>query len=121
MAGRSKPVALADVLDRALRSIGTPSAKGVEVVFDRWEEVVGAQMASRTRPARIADGTLIVSCDEPAVATHLRYLQSELVERLAQLSGERRIDRIDVQVARTRRGPRPPGPRGGSGFRHSAT
>lgn len=88
--------------------MGTPSAKGVEVVFDRWEEVVGAQMAARTRPVRIDEATLVVGCDEPAVATHLRYLQAQLVERLAQLSGDRRISRIDVQVARQPRGPRPP-------------
>lgn len=112
MAQDRAPVPLGDVLDRALRSLGTPSAKGVEVVFDRWEDVVGPQMASRTRPARIDDVTLVVTCDEPAVATHLRYLQAQLVERLAQLSGERRIRRIDVQVSRRPRSPRPPRPGG---------
>lgn len=96
------------VLDRALRSLGTPSAQGVGVVFDRWDEVVGATMAARTRPARIQDGTLVVACDEPAVATHLRYLQTQLIERLAQLSGDRQIHRIEIQVARSSRGPRPP-------------
>jgi hypothetical protein len=93
--------------------MGTPSVQGVEVVFERWGEVVGAAMAARTRPARIDGATLVVSCDEPAVASHLRYLESELVERLAKLSGERRIDRIEVHVARAGRGSRPPRPRTG--------
>lgn len=87
--------------------MGTPSVQGVEIVFERWSEVVGAAMAERSRPARINGDRLVISCDEPAVATHLRYLSSELVERLAQLSGERRISHIDVHVARTPRAPRP--------------
>jgi hypothetical protein len=96
------------LLDRALRSLGTPSAAGVETVFDRWSEVVGDAMAARTRPVRIDGETLVVSCDEPAIATHVRYLQAELVGRLAQLSGDRRITRIDPRVTRAARGPRPP-------------
>lgn len=101
------PSQLGAVLERTLRSMDTPSVQGVEVVFERWSEVVGAAMAARTRPARIKGDILVVSCDEPAVATHLRYLESELVERLAKLSGERRIGHIEVQVARVARGARP--------------
>lgn len=96
------------MLDRTLRSMGTPSVAGVEVLFERWDEVVGAAMAARTQPVRIDGEVLVVSCDEPAIATHVRYLQSELIERLAQLSGERRVARIEVRVAQTKRGPRPP-------------
>jgi hypothetical protein len=65
-------------------------------------------MAARTQPVRIDGDTLVVRCDEPAIATHVRYLQVELVERLAQLSGERRINRILRSRLRPRRGPRPP-------------
>ena len=107
--GKGRPPArVGEMLDRTLRSMGPPSAAGVEVVFDRWHEVVGDAMAARTQPLRIDGEVLVVSCDEPAIATHVRYLQSELVERLAQLSGERKVTRIDVRVAQTRRGPRPP-------------
>jgi hypothetical protein len=99
---------MGDMLDRTLRSLGTPSVAGVEVVFERWDEVVGVAMAARTRPLRIDGEVLVVSCDEPAIATHVRYLQGELIERLAQLSGERRVARIEPRVAQTQRGPRPP-------------
>jgi hypothetical protein len=106
------PAQLGQVLDRTLRSLGTPSVSGVEVIFERWGEVVGVAMAGRTRPLRIDGDALIVSCDEPAIATHVRFLQAELVERLRQLSGDRRVARIEVRVAQVRRGPRPP--RGGA-------
>jgi hypothetical protein len=96
------------MLDRTLRSLGTPSVAGVELLFDRWREVVGEAMAARTQPVRIDGDTLVVRCDEPAIATQFRYLQGELIERLAQLSGERRITRVEFRVAAVRRGPRPP-------------
>lgn len=94
------PSRLGAVLDRTLRSLGTPSVAGVETVFERWGEVVGEVMAQRTRPCRIDGHRLVVECDEPAVATHVRFLQAEIVERVGQLSGERRITHIEVSVAR---------------------
>jgi hypothetical protein len=107
-----EPAQLGQVLDWTLRSLGTPSVAGVEVIFERWDEVVGVAMAGRTAPLRLDGDALIVSCDEPAIATHVRFLQAELVERLRQLSGDRRVARIEVRVAASRRGPRPP--RGGA-------
>jgi predicted nucleic acid-binding Zn ribbon protein len=104
------PTRVAEVLDRTLRSLGAPtSVSGVEVIFERWAELVGENMAARTRPVHIDGDTLVVGCDEPAVATHVRFLQAELLTRLTELSGERRIERIEVRVDQARRrGPRPP-------------
>jgi hypothetical protein len=100
---------IGDVLDRTLRSLGTPTTvAGVEVIFERWGDVVGEAMAERTRPVHIDGNTLVVSCDEPAIATHVRFLEAEFVTRLAELAGARRIERIQLRVASTRRGPRPP-------------
>jgi hypothetical protein len=111
----SGPARVGDVLDRTLRSLGTPSVAGVEVVFERWADVVGPAMASRTRPVRLDGDALVVGCDEPAVATHVRFLQAEIVERVGQLSGDRRIARVEVRVSQPRRGPRPPRPARPSG------
>jgi hypothetical protein len=102
------PVRLGDTIDRVLGRLGTPSRKGVEVVFDRWDEVVGDAMAARTRPVSIDGETLVVSCDDPALTTHVRFLEPQLVARLAELSGERHITRVEVRVDRRRTRPRPP-------------
>jgi predicted nucleic acid-binding Zn ribbon protein len=109
------PVRLADTLDRVLGRLGAPARAGVEVVFDRWHEVVGEAMAERTRPVAIEGQPLLVACDEPALVTHVRFLEPQLVARLAELSGDRHITHVRVRVDRPRRGPR--GPRGGSAQR----
>jgi hypothetical protein len=104
----SPPVRLADTLDRVLGRLGAPSRAGIEVVFDRWPEVVGEAMAGRTRPVAIDGEALVVACDEPALATHVRFLEAQLVTRVTELAGSRQIARIEVRVDRGRRGPRPP-------------
>ena len=104
----SPPTRLADTLDRVLGRLGAPSRAGIEVVFDRWPDVVGDAMAGRTRPVAIDDDALVVACDEPALATHVRFLERQLVARVTELAGSRQIARIEVRVDRRRRAPRPP-------------
>jgi predicted nucleic acid-binding Zn ribbon protein len=111
------PKRLGETLDRVLGRLGSPPAAGVEVVFDRWGEVVGKAMAARTRPVAIEGETLVVGCDEPALATHVRFLEPQLVARLGELSGQRHVTRIEVRVdrRRTRAGGVRSGSRGAAG------
>jgi predicted nucleic acid-binding Zn ribbon protein len=104
----SPPVPVGEMLDRVLGRLGAPARAGVEVVFDRWADVVGEAMASRTRPVAIDGETLVVACDDPALVTHLRFLEPQLVARLSELTGARHLTRVEVRVDRRRRGPRPP-------------
>jgi predicted nucleic acid-binding Zn ribbon protein len=98
-----------DALDRVLAGLGAPTSAGIEAVFDHWAEVVGETMAARTRPATIDGETLVVACDDPALATHVRFLEPQLVARIGELAGERRIRRVEVRIdGGRRRGPRPP-------------
>src|SRR5690606_4566814 len=92
------PTRLGATLDRVLLRLGAPPAAGVEVGFDRWHEVVGEGMAERTRPVAIEGETLVVACDDPALVTHVRFLEAQLVARLGELSGQRHVARVDVRV-----------------------
>lgn len=98
-----EPRPLAAALDEVLRALqprGTaPSAKTVGGVFSGWEDAVGPQIASNARPVRLVDGTLIVEVDEPGWATQLRYLEAELLERLAAVAGPG-VTAIDIRVRR---------------------
>jgi hypothetical protein len=97
------PERLESVLDRVLAGLGMPTAKGVQTVFDDWPAVVGEAMAARTRPVAIDESTLVVAVDDPALATHVRFLEAELVQRLGELIGEGRVTRVNVRVDRPRR------------------
>jgi hypothetical protein len=92
------PQPIGKALDQVLRGLGAPEASGVHLVFDRWEEVVGPALAARTRPVRIEGDHLVLAVDEPAMATHVRFLQAELLARLEELLGPGRVTALDLRV-----------------------
>ena len=94
------PQPIGKALDRVMRSLGAPEASGVHLVFDRWAEVVGESLAARTRPLKIEGSHLVLAVDEPAIATHVRFLQAELLAKLDQLLGPGRVTALDLRVGR---------------------
>ena len=94
------PEPLGRSLDRVLRGLGAPEASGVHLVFDRWAEVVGESLAARTRPLRLEGDHLVLAVDEPAMATHVRFLQGQLLARLEELLGPGRVTALDLRVGR---------------------
>ena len=92
------PQQIRGALDAVMRGLGAPEASGVHLVFDRWAEVVGEGLAARTRPLKIDGKRLVLAVDEPAIATHVKFLQAELLVRLAELLGPDRVTAIDLRV-----------------------
>jgi predicted nucleic acid-binding Zn ribbon protein len=95
----SGPRRVGESLDRVTGSLGVPSSSALETVFARWEEVVGASVAAHARPRSMRDSVLVVAVDDPAWATQLRFLESDLLARLADAVGEGRLTAIEVRVA----------------------
>jgi predicted nucleic acid-binding Zn ribbon protein len=71
----------------------------MELIFSRWDEVVGAELAGHLHPVRLQDAVLLVGVDHPAWATRARMESRQILARLAEL-GDRSITRIDVVVQR---------------------
>ena len=55
---------------RAARRAASPAT--IEVVFARWDEVVGGDLGEHVRPLRVDGATLVVAVDHPAWATRAR-------------------------------------------------
>jgi predicted nucleic acid-binding Zn ribbon protein len=87
-------------LDRVTGALGVPSSSTLQVVFSRWDDLVGEVLAAHARPASLRDGTLLVTVDDPSWATQLRWLQADLVARLAAAVGQGEVTDIEVRVAR---------------------
>lgn len=95
-----EPVPVTDALDRVLRSLrGGAGRRAVGGVFGQWEQTVGAALAAHARPVRLEHGTLLVEVDDPAWATHVRFLADDLCRRVGDVAGVP-IDHVDVRVAR---------------------
>ena len=92
------PKPVGESLDRVVSALGGPTAGALTAIFARWPEVVGDRVAAHARPLSIDDGRLVVGVEEPGWATQLRYLEADLLRRLADVAGEGVVRRIDVRV-----------------------
>ncbi len=100
----SEPQPLGDSVDRLVRSLGAPSAQLTQSVFADWDEIVGESIAPHARPHALRERTLVVAVADPAWATQLRFLEQELLDRIAAATGSDEVTAIEVRVRREPRG-----------------
>jgi predicted nucleic acid-binding Zn ribbon protein len=93
-----EPVSLGESLDAVVRSLRGPGAKAVAGVFAGWEDAVGPQVAAHARPVSLDGGRLVVEVDEPGWATQLRFLETTIRERLAEVAGGFEVVSLEVRV-----------------------
>ena len=95
-----EPRKIGEVVDRLVQGMGAPSAGAFAVVFSRWKEVVGEQVAANAQPLSLRDGKLVLGVEQPGWATQLRYLETDLLARLREACGEGVVTAIEVRVKR---------------------
>jgi predicted nucleic acid-binding Zn ribbon protein len=92
-----EPRRVTEGLDRVMKRLGAPDADTLATLFSSWSELVGPRLAGHARPVSLTDATLVVAVDDPAWASQLRWLEAELIERLAEALGEP-ITALEVRV-----------------------
>jgi predicted nucleic acid-binding Zn ribbon protein len=85
-------------LDQLAGKLGVPPADVISVVFSKWDEVVGDEIARHTEPESLAHGTLTVAVDDARWATQLRWLAPKLTKRLNQEVGDEVIRAFEVHL-----------------------
>jgi predicted nucleic acid-binding Zn ribbon protein len=89
---------VSESLDRVTKGIGAPKATVLTAVFARWEQVVGPEVAAHAEPRSLRDGVLVIAVDQPAWATQLRFLGTELLARVREATGCSDVSEIHVKV-----------------------
>lgn len=92
---------LTEQIDALLRRLGSESTTVVAGVFSDWCALVGDTVAQHASPIKLESGRLLVEVDEPAWATQMRFLESEIIRKLLASTGNT-INGIDVRVKRNR-------------------
>ena len=93
------PAQLGSVLDRVLAGLGAPPAPVLTTLAERWEDLVGPLMAANSRPGAVQDGCLRVEVGGPAWASQMRWLQADVLTRIAALVGPEVVTSMDVRVS----------------------
>jgi hypothetical protein len=74
-----------DLVDKLLKGLGLDERLQQYRALIIWEEVVGPQIAARTRPIRIREGVLEINVDQPTWRQQLQLMKPKI---LAQLNAE---------------------------------
>ena len=97
--GRSEPKQVGEGLDRLARSLSGVGAQPLATVFTEWSTVVGETLAAHCRPLALDGTRLVIGVDEAAWATQVRFLETELLDRLREVVAGTLVRSIEVRVA----------------------
>lgn len=94
------PTALGSEMERLLRRPGWGERLGAGRVAAHWVEIVGPELATRCEPVRLAGRVLVIRAESAAWATQLRYLTTQLRERLDVVIGPGSVRDVRIVIGR---------------------
>ena len=94
------PVPLRQGLERFFKHLGAPPLDVISELANRWPEIVGPALAGPTRPLELIDGVLAVSCDDPAWASQIGWMEAQIMERFKVVFPNVTIARVVARIAR---------------------
>lgn len=78
--------------------LGSPVVLGR--LADRWRTVVGDAVAAHARPRNLQAGILTIEVDTPEWATQLRFLEAQIVARVAEAVESEAVTGVQIVVRR---------------------
>lgn len=97
-AGSGEPRPIGASLDRVAKRLGVDQAAVLPALFDRWADLVGEAIAARTEPRALKGTALVVAVDDPGWATQLRWLEADLLARIAAVIGPGVVSELRLVV-----------------------
>ncbi|MGH3828256.1 MAG: DciA family protein [Pseudonocardiaceae bacterium] len=91
------PQPLGRLASRLVAERGWVGQVSAGVVFARWAQLVGAEIAEHSQPVSLRDGELSVRASSTAWATQLRLLQRQLIARITAGVGPGVVTVLRVQ------------------------
>jgi len=100
------------------RRLGLDHPREVGIVWERWREIVGDDIAAHAEPSSLRAGLLRVRTDSPAWATEIGYLADEIKRKTNETVGRALVTEVRVGTGPGAM-PRRPRPRGEGASRAS--
>lgn len=95
---RRRLVGVQDIVDGLMARIGGGRAGAAAALTAAWEDVAGAEFASRSRPASCDSGRLVVLVADGATASKMRFMTTKIMQKVENVVGEGVVDRISFRV-----------------------
>ncbi len=91
---------IGDMLTPFLEKLGLARPDAAARLTTEWTELAGEPWATKTRPAGLRAGELVVDVADAGALSLLRYRTGELLERLDKGLGEGTVEVVRLRVAR---------------------
>lgn len=75
---------LGKIIEKFLKNYGYAGIVKEHYVLANWEKIVGAEVASHTRPIRFDFGRLYVEVDSPVWRNELSFEKERILERIKE-------------------------------------
>jgi hypothetical protein len=92
------PAPVGDALQQFLDRRGWGERLTGATASQRWDQIVGADLAARCEPVRLAGGTLVVRAESQVWATQLRYLLPQLAANANEVLGGQQVRDVRLVV-----------------------
>lgn len=92
------PTPVADTLASYVERRGWGERLRGANAWSRWDEIVGADLADRCEPVRLAGGSLVVRAESQVWATQLRYLLPQLRANVDEVLGPGTVKDVRIVV-----------------------
>ena len=95
------PRVLNEALGKLLRRMHVSDESSAIGLFSGWRQIVGDTIADHAVPKRLEKRILVVEVDDPAWATQLKFLESQLIATLRDSVGDE-VESLEIRVRRSR-------------------
>ena len=91
------PVLFGDAVRRLIAERGWEETTTNASVLERWDELVGAELADHCRPQSLVDGELVLVAESSAWATQVQLMSRQLMATLRERVGPDVVTKLVVR------------------------
>ena len=90
--------ALKDIIGNLLGDGTLPFNPDDANIWKVWDEIVGPAISKNARPSRIKNGMLRVTVSDPIWLQELKFLESDIREKLNSKLGRNAVEKIEFRI-----------------------
>lgn len=105
----SGPPPVSRAVAKVMKPLAARFGPGVDVLAERWSDIVGERLAAWSAPDAIRGNTLFIVAKGPAAAI-IEAEAGKILERVADFAGNRAPNRLRVRQGMVRTPLKPPAP-----------
>ena len=85
---------IGSVISSVVEEMGINGKLKTSNIFNHWEEIVGKEIAKRSRPQKLTNMTLYISVTSSTWANELSLMSEDLIFRINSFAGEEAVKKV---------------------------